>query len=225
MNRYVNKANPAVQSSADVMVPIVIDLIQPQSVIDAGCGQGHWVKAFLDNGITDALGIDMAYHVPQLIIPRGNFEVRDLTKDFALNRKWDLSVCLEVGEHLPAHRALPLVKLLTESADAVLFGASIPHQGGGVHHVNEQWQDYWAKLFYLLGYIPFDFRRLTWNDKRVLWFYSENTFLYVRESQLANYPRLANFKAIFPLNVVHPEAFRFTFKRVLGIILSELKII
>jgi hypothetical protein len=53
---------------------------------------------------------------------------------------------LECAEHLPAHRAAPLVEWLTKSAPIVVFSAAIPGQGGK-GHINEQPPDYWNDLF------------------------------------------------------------------------------
>ena len=32
--------------SASVVVPLVVDLLHPRSVLDVGCGQGEWLGAF-----------------------------------------------------------------------------------------------------------------------------------------------------------------------------------
>jgi hypothetical protein len=98
---------------------------------------------------------------------------------------------LEVAEHVQAPFATDLVHVLTSIAPVVFFSAAIPLQGG-VHHVNEQWPGYWAKLFAERGYIPIDcLRRRTWDDKRVSFFYSQNMFIYVAQDVVSRYPRLA----------------------------------
>src|SRR6266481_2972405 len=48
-------------SSARVVVPIVMELVRPTSVIDIGCGRGAWLKAFAENGVADLKGIDGDY--------------------------------------------------------------------------------------------------------------------------------------------------------------------
>ena len=53
------------------------------------------------------------------------------------------SVC---KHHLEPSVADGFVKCITSHSDVVLFSAAIPFQGG-THHVNLQWQDYWAGLF------------------------------------------------------------------------------
>ena len=60
------------------------------------------------------------------------------------------SISLEVAEHLSPGRAESFISDLCQAAPVVLFGAAIPGQGG-VGHLNEQWQSYWANLFEACG--------------------------------------------------------------------------
>ena len=79
--------------SASVVAPVVKDLLAPRSVLDIGCGQGEWLEAF---ALDDMFGVDIA-------APEGeHFAGRDLRHPLDLGRTFDLVVCLEVGEHLPA---------------------------------------------------------------------------------------------------------------------------
>jgi hypothetical protein len=98
----------------------------------------------------------------------------------------------------------------TTLAPVVLFSADIPH-GGGVGHVNEQWQDYWANLFQKRKYAVIDcIRPAVWNNENVLWWYRQNTLLYVREDYLEKHlelKRLYDLWKGFPLRIVHPLLF------------------
>lgn len=38
--------------SADIIVPIVLSLHQPKTVIDVGCGLGTWARRFMESGGT-----------------------------------------------------------------------------------------------------------------------------------------------------------------------------
>jgi hypothetical protein len=110
---------------------------------------------------------------------------------------------LEVGEHLPSDVADRLVAELSRVADAVLFSAAIPLQGG-VGHVNERWQDNWAELFARHGLVPVDVVRPTvWDDRRVQSWYAQNTLLYVPPEQAA---ALSGHQGM-PLRVVHPALY------------------
>ena len=47
-------------NSANVIVPIIMDIIQPKSVIDIGCGVATWLSVFETFG-ADVQGIDGDY--------------------------------------------------------------------------------------------------------------------------------------------------------------------
>lgn len=171
--------------SADVVVPEVLRLFDISSVIDFGCGVGGWLAAFQKHGVTDLLGIDGDY-VPRdmLHIRRDQFLAMDLTAIRAPSRKFDLACSLEVAEHLPEESSDQLVEALVAAAPVVLFSAAIPSQGG-VHHVNEQWQSYWAEKFERHGFVAVDcIRPLIHQDPRVEWWYRQNTLVYCARDRI-----------------------------------------
>ena len=177
--------------SADVVTGLMVELMHPASVVDVGCGTGAWLVAFQRRGVADVFGVDGDWVKPEkLLISPNEFLSYDLTKRLQLNRRFDLAISLEVGEHLPASSAQTLVQSLVALSDVVLFSAAVPDQGG-YHHVNEQWPEYWAKLFSLNGYVPVDYiRNKVWDDPRVTWWYAQNILIYVAESRLHDYPAL-----------------------------------
>jgi len=62
------------QLSAKEIVPLVLELIQPKSVIDVGCGLGTWLSVFKQHGIEDFLGVDGYYIDKKMLqIPEENF--------------------------------------------------------------------------------------------------------------------------------------------------------
>jgi SAM-dependent methyltransferase len=172
------------RSSADVVLPIALETIPAQSVIDVGCGVGTWLAACEARGLTDYLGIDGDGASASLDISPDRFRVVDLTQPFGIGRTFDLAMSLEVAEHLPAASATHFVTELTTLAPAVLFSAAIPGQGG-TRHINEQWPSYWAGLFQARGYVPMDvIRPRVWDHPDVDWWYQQNTLLYVRTALL-----------------------------------------
>jgi SAM-dependent methyltransferase len=172
--------------SAAVVVPLAMDLVKPTSVVDVGCGTGAWLEAFRGAGVQRILGIDGDYVDRRALrIPQDSFLSADLANGSALHLSatFDLSVSLEVAEHLPASAAPQFVQLLVRLAPVVLFSAAIPGQTG-TGHINEQWPSYWAALFAQHGYIQRDpFRTRLWHDTRVAWWYRQNLFLYVHETR------------------------------------------
>jgi SAM-dependent methyltransferase len=195
------------RESARAMVPILADLVEPASVADVGCGVGTWTSVFAERGLA-VTGFDGDYvDRGALLIPPDRFRAVDLTQPVPDLEPVDLAISLEVGEHLPESAAPQLVATLTGLAPVVAFGAAIPWQGG-TSHINEQWQTWWAALFAQRGYVAVDaLRDKVWDDQRIAPWYVQNTVLYVREGELANYPKLAGHRVGPPHDVVHPRLY------------------
>jgi SAM-dependent methyltransferase len=197
--------------SARETVPFVVGWTEPSSVVDVGCGNGAWLSIFREAGIKRTLGIDGDYvNREQLLIPKDCFLAADLSEPPRVAEHFDLAVCLEVAEHLPADDAVSLIRFLTHLAPVILFSAAIPHQGG-IHHVNEQWPDYWAAIFKRYGFAPVDcLRSRVWTNDNVEWWYAQNMILFVKSSKLSRYPQLngeAKACGERPLGIVHPKAY------------------
>jgi SAM-dependent methyltransferase len=184
----------------------------PGSVVDLGCGTGTWLQAARELGTATILGVDGDW-VPrdQLVIPADRFLAADFAApDLAaitarLPRPADLAMCLEVAEHLDAPQAPGLVGLLAGLADAVLFSAAIPHQGGE-HHVNEQWPDHWATLFAAAGFRCFDLLRpALWLHPELDWWYAQNMLLFARAGSAAEAALLRHGAPATPMRLVHPQ--------------------
>jgi SAM-dependent methyltransferase len=193
--------------SASVILRLVSELIPVSSVCDVGCGVGAWLGVWKELGVDDVYGIDGEYvDRAQLMIDPGAFHPRDLTQPFRIDRRFDLAMCIEVAEHLPAERAETLIEDLTRLAPVVLFSAAVPMQGG-TNHINEQWQDYWASLFARRGFEVFDvIRPRVWKDDGIARWHRQNILLYCNREFVDRFPRLADTTK-FPLAVVHPRQF------------------
>jgi len=195
--------------SATVIVPLVVNLIRPRSVVDVGCGTGAWLATFARHGVEDYLGVDAFTPAGLLEIPPDRFVKADLARPLALGRFFDLAVSLEVAEHLPDSAARGFVESLTRLAPAVLFSAAIPGQGG-TSHLNERWPEYWSGLFAEAGFDPIDvLRPRIWRDERVEAWYAQNTILYVARGAQGDFPGLQRAASVSdpPLAAVHPRLF------------------
>jgi SAM-dependent methyltransferase len=190
-----------------------------------GCGVGTWPRAFLDQGVAEAVGVDFHGQVGRLLIPPTSFRKADLRRPVDLGRTFDLVVCLEVAEHVKAEFAEALVDSLVQHGPMVLFGAAVPRQGGWAH-VNEQWPEYWAAKFRARGFVPVDcIRPRFWDDPQVDYWYSQNTILYVQRDRLDGYPALASAVA-WPSDPVkalrHPKRLKFIFTSGIPTLLAKI---
>lgn len=196
-------------SSAENIVPLLIKLFHPQSIIDVGCGLGTWLSVFQQKQVNNILGVDNpanhAHHA--LVIPHENFLAHDLTQPLKLDQKFDLALCLEVAEHLSAAYAEQLIKSLTQLSSIIVFSAAIPNQGG-IHHVNEQWPAYWVQLFEAEGFVVLDcIRGHIWDNEEIEYWYRQNLFVFIKEEVLMAQDSLRLLKEKYqsiPYNLVHP---------------------
>lgn len=211
---YNNQSSTSLQS-AQIVVPVVRQFINPASVTDIGCGVGTWLSVWQQTGTTQIHGFDGDYVQPaQLQIPQENFTAHDLSQPLASqllsDKRCDLVMSLEVAEHLPEASAADFVKTLTSLSDVVLFSAALPYQGG-VGHINEQWPSYWAEKFKNEGYVAIDcIRPLIWSNTSVCWWYCQNILMFAKAEKLSQYPELAKAHLLTNqgyLNKVHPRKY------------------
>jgi 2-polyprenyl-3-methyl-5-hydroxy-6-metoxy-1,4-benzoquinol methylase len=134
----------------EALLESVITRLNPQSILDVGCGTGRSLDYFLDRGIEaqgvegSALGISKAKHPGRIL----NW---NLNKELNLRRKFDLVWCFEVAEHIHPDYVESLLKTLTNHSGTIVMSAAHPGQGG-IGHFNEQPRQYWLVAFAKYGY-------------------------------------------------------------------------
>jgi SAM-dependent methyltransferase len=197
------------RTTAEIVVPLVIERVKPRSVVDLGCGNGTWLETFARHGVDAYLGIDGEWAPERhLHIPRDRFLAARLDKPLRIERRFDLAISLEVAEHLPERAARRFVQNIVQLAPCVLFSAAIPHQRG-FHHLNEQWPDYWARHFAEHGYLVIDgIRPLVWSNPAVVFYYRQNILMFARPELIAQRPLLERDRGRTvesQLSLAHPE--------------------
>jgi SAM-dependent methyltransferase len=200
--KYIHDTNIHHSKDAEHIVPFIIKLFNPASVLDVGCGLGHFLMAFIDSGISDVTGIEGEWlDKSKLVIDENVVQIKDLEKPFHLERKFDIALCLEVAEHLSENAAEQLIASLTAHSDVIIFSAAIPEQGGQ-NHINEQWINYWELLFNKRGYKLYDIiRPFIWNIPDIFWWYRQNIIVCI------NSTKEVNFKTPPVNNYIHPELY------------------
>jgi len=218
-DKFYDTIIPGAIKSAKEIIPLVIDLINPKSVIDVGCGTGAWLSAWRKFGVTDFMGIDGKHiNTSKLLIPVNNFIHQNLETNFSINRKFDIACCLEVAEHLSTKTAESFIQHLCKMSDAVLFSAAIPGQEGTCH-INEQYPSYWNMLFNKNDYILADcIRNKIWMNKNINVWYRQNILLFVSKKyaeQSEVLSKITKNTNEFFIDLVHPEYFDYKSEKLL----------
>jgi hypothetical protein len=117
------------------------DNLNPQKVLDLGCGPGTYVECFRDQGI-NAIGYDTDVRVQgkDYLVCKSLFDVEETG---------DVVLCMEVAEHIDSSNNAQIVKTMTQALKQngiLIWTAAKPGQGG-VGHINCQTKDYWSELF------------------------------------------------------------------------------
>jgi|GEM_PF-3507801 len=172
------------------------------SVVDFGCGVGAWLKAALDLGANSAVGYEGEWVRERAIDPRIEFVFGNLNQIPPMQRRFELSMSVEVAEHIEPRSSEQFVVRLTEAADVVVFAAAMLRQQGD-GHINCRYHSFWADLFRQRGYRLIDFfRNRFWYEvaEGIEPWYVQNTFLYVKEDS----PLLDKIRSDPLLDVYHP---------------------
>lgn len=128
----------------------IINLYNPNSVLDVGCGVGKSLNFFLSKNI-DVLGIEGSHLAiseaknPQLILKY------NLNKAVNIHKRFDLIWCFEVAEHIHPDFTDNLMQTFLNHSDTIIMSAARPGQGGE-GHFNEQGDEYWSEKFIQFGY-------------------------------------------------------------------------
>jgi len=208
---FYDFVSASARSSAQEIVPLVLELTDATSVVDVGCGTGTWLSVFKRHGVSEVLGID-GTHVERsrLEISATDFVPWDLEQPLPAVRRFDLALCLEVAEHVSPDRADAFITEVAGLAPIVLFSAAIPFQGGH-GHVNEQWPSYWVRKFADQGMSVIDaVRPQIWDNDRVAMWYSQNCLLFASTEALDERPGLLEQKRLTnltELDLVHPSMY------------------
>ncbi|NET70797.1 MAG: methyltransferase domain-containing protein [Sphaerospermopsis sp. SIO1G2] len=127
----------------------IVEIFQPKTVADFGCGPGNLSKELAKLGVQvtavdgysqpDFSGFSVEFH-------RLDLNDSEAIANFFTNKSFDLSVSVEVAEHLKPETSPILVNWLTKVAPVVIFSASVPEQESE-GHINLRPREYWHDLF------------------------------------------------------------------------------
>jgi hypothetical protein len=145
------RTNDAYVRSARIVADAILAEFAPKSLVDLGCGCGVYSHYFAEKGARvrsiDGVAAPEPHAFPM------DVRVADLTEPILGERSdYDLTLCLEVAEHIPEPLVDAFLDNLVRFSPRVLLSAAPPHQGGH-HHVNEQPKRYWVEKMARRGWV------------------------------------------------------------------------
>jgi glycosyltransferase involved in cell wall biosynthesis len=120
--------------------------LNPTTLLDIGCGPGHFVDSSRDQGI-DAKGIDIddRVHGKEYLTYQSLF---DITTENA-----DVVICMEVAEHIEEEREDEVVTKVVSTVNHTLIWTAAAIGQGGIGHINCKNKNDWAEKLTKAGLI------------------------------------------------------------------------
>lgn len=137
---------------AEWFVPLLKDTFKFNSLIDVGCGTGHYLLFCQRTGVADVFGIEgSSAAFKHLLVPNHIVAKHDLRDPYPFQRRWHIAISIEVAEHIDVVDTDNYLKILCDAADLVVITAA-PLGQGGTRHINEHPREWWMDKFSSRGY-------------------------------------------------------------------------
>jgi glycosyltransferase involved in cell wall biosynthesis len=120
--------------------------LNPSSLLDIGCGPGHFVDSFRDCDI-DAKGIDVddRVHGKEHLTYQSLFDIT--------NESADVVVCMEVAEHIEQELEDQVVAKVVSTVGKTLIWTAAAIGQGGIGHINCKNKNAWAEKLTSAGLV------------------------------------------------------------------------
>ena len=146
-------SNAVYAGACEVIATELVRRFQPATAVDWGCGTGLHASAMARAGVR-VLGVDGVLADPDQRASGVEIRVADLTRPVAAEltfSSYDLSLCIDVLEHLDDQHSAAALANVTRGAAIVVLSCAPPGQGGH-HHVNERPRRYWVERMAAIGW-------------------------------------------------------------------------
>lgn len=186
-NKFFKNTIKFEADSASSFVDVVLKYYNPESIVDIGCGAGIYLNEFNKKGIKNIFGIDGAPSAKEeFLLEKDKLVIFDLAQKYNFKEKYDLSLCLEVAEHLEERDADNLVETVISASDNIIFTAAVPGQGPrSIGHINEQPHSYWIEKFETSNFIYLKDKtekmRGEMKEKKVVWWIVDNLMVFAKK--------------------------------------------
>lgn len=137
--------------TAAAIASYLIQRFNPRSVLDLGCGMGHYLQYFAANGCR-AVGVEGSAaglaRIPDTVLAMQH----DLRKPLIVNQRFDLVMSVEVAEHVPKKYSRTLVRSLCRHSNGLIVFTAAPPGTPGDDHINCRERSFWDSLFEEQGF-------------------------------------------------------------------------
>lgn len=124
---------------------IIGGLFNIKSVVDFGCASGYYLEGFAEAGAT-VKGYEYLYENSEPFMPstvKPYIEQGNAMEDIDCG-KFDLSMSIEVAEHILTEKSDTLVENLVNASNKYILMTAAPPGQGGTGHINEQPKEFWV---------------------------------------------------------------------------------
>jgi glycosyltransferase involved in cell wall biosynthesis len=160
---------------ADRLAKWIKEELNPFNVLDIGCGPGMYVDSMRNLGL-NATGMD----IDERVIGKKHLKYQSLLD--ITNEKSDVTICLEVAEHINKSLEDEVVKKVASTVNKTLIWTAASIGQGGIGHINCKDKEEWShklsqqglkrnfeKEQQLINYIRSDYH-MGWFPQNLLYF-------------------------------------------------------
>lgn len=138
--------------------------LDPSSVLDIGCGPGHFVESLRDKGL-NATGLD----IDERVIGKSYLQQKSL---FDMTEAAEVTMCIEVAEHIENKHSDTIVDKVYAATEKTLIWTAAQVGQGGIGHINCQPKEYWAEKLVNKGFV-----RNTEKENQLLEFIKQGPYM------------------------------------------------
>ena len=155
-----------------------------KSAYDFGCGIGSFLQGIkIQNSNIKVTGFEIGVDAKKYINKTIRRNIKTGVNVFELEglKRRNLSICLEVAEHIDPENSEKLVNLICESTNKYIIFSAAPAEQDGLGHINCHDKQYWIDLFKKHDW---DYDELRTNNLLNLWhfipeYYLNNIMVFV----------------------------------------------
>jgi len=124
---------------------------KPESVVDFGCGIGSYLQAAMGAGVKKIKGYEIGGEHSRKYVNKDiqkfiEFNT-DITRMINSGEKYDISICIEVAEHIEPSGSAQLVNNIAAHTNKFCVWTAAPKGQDGCGHINGNTKNYWLDLF------------------------------------------------------------------------------